>query len=115
MTVTKDQWVKAWRMARQPDSYLADNDTMLPCGAWTLATANRALETRYETERRDWLGLYGIRWQLHDCLSVAMFPSVIKAARYRCVEPEKVSYFLAESSIDKRINRKGRLKNGTRR
>lgn len=43
---TRNNWRLAWRMARCPDSYLANNDTRVPCGVAMLFAAVECLKSR---------------------------------------------------------------------
>lgn len=44
--INKKSWRRAWRMARTPDSYLADNDRSVACGISLLFLAVKCLEQR---------------------------------------------------------------------
>lgn len=44
--INKKSWLRAWRMARTPDSYLADNDRVIDCGISLLFLAVKCLEQR---------------------------------------------------------------------
>lgn len=46
VVINKKSWRKAWRMARTPDSFMADNDRSVDCGISLLFLAIKCLEQR---------------------------------------------------------------------
>jgi len=46
IAINRKNWKVAWRMARCPDLYLADNSACIPCGSSLLFLAIKVLETR---------------------------------------------------------------------
>ncbi len=104
MSHVKQSWSVAWRLVRSPLGYLdaLPNNKML-------SLAHAAHTARHEFTVTRWRPLYGVKHDSRDIYS-ASFPVTLRGLRSLLVEPERCSYSLIETSINKRINAKGAIK-----